>query len=84
MGRVLSDEEMKDAWRERFKAERKKSYPRQEDFANAMQKEGHATTKTTVGRWEKIGREYGKETPGSHRFPRCNRFQDFWMSRLDT
>lgn len=69
MGRALSDEEMKKAWRERFKAERKKSYPRQEDFANDMQKKGHATTKTTVGRWEKIGDKYGKETPGFPSFP---------------
>ena len=69
MGRVLSDKEMKEAWGKRFKAERKKSYPRQEDFADAMQKEGHATTKTTVGRWEKIGGKYGKETPGFPSFP---------------
>lgn len=69
MRRVLSDEDMKKNWRERFKAERKKSYPRQEDFANAMQKEGHATTKTTVGRWEKIGDNYGKEKPGFPSFP---------------
>ena len=69
MGRVLSDEEMKKAWGKRFKAERRKSYPRQEDFANAMQKEGHATTKTTVGRWENIGGEYGKEKPGFPSFP---------------
>ena len=61
MGRVLTDQEMKDAWGERFKTERKKWYATQEDFANAMQKEGHATTKTTVGRWEKIGGKYGKD-----------------------
>lgn len=55
MRRVLSDKEMKDAWKERFKKERKKKYARQEDFAEAMQHEGHATMKSTVGRWENIG-----------------------------
>lgn len=69
MGRVLTDQEMKDAWGERFETERKKWYATQEDFANAMQKEGHATTKTTVGRWEKIGGKYGKEKPGFPSFP---------------
>lgn len=69
MRRVLSDKEMKEAWGKRFKAERKKSYPTQEDFANKMQEAGHATTKTTVGRWEKIGGKYGKETPGFPSFP---------------
>lgn len=69
MRRVLSDKEMKDAWKERFKKERKKKYARQEDFAEAMQHEGHATMKSTVGRWENIGGSYGKEIPGFPSFP---------------
>lgn len=69
MERVLTDDEMKKAWGERFKAERKKKYPRQEDFAEAMQREGHATTQATVGRWEHMGGTYGKEIPGFPSFP---------------
>lgn len=69
MGRVLNDSEMKAAWKKRFKIERKKSYPTQEDFAKAMKKRGHETTKSTVGRWENIGGTYGKEAPGFPSFP---------------
>lgn len=69
MKRVLNDTEMKAAWKKRFKVERKKLYPRQEDFANAMKENGHETTKSTVGRWENIGGTYGKEAPGFPSFP---------------
>lgn len=69
MGRVLTDEEMKSAWRQRFKAERKKHYPTQEAFADAMVQEGFTTNPSTVGRWEKIGDNYGKERPSFPNFP---------------
>lgn len=69
MERVLNDTEMKAAWKKRFKIERKKSYPTQEDFAKAMKEKGHETTKSTVGRWENIGGTYGKEAPGFPSFP---------------
>lgn len=70
MKRILTDDEMKKAWGRRFKETRKEKYPSQEDFAEAMQKEGHATTQTTVGRWENVGGSYGKESPGFPSFPK--------------
>lgn len=70
MKRILTDEDMKKAWGRRFRETRKEKYSSQEAFAEAMQKEGHATTQTTVGRWENVGGSYGKEFPGFPSFPK--------------
>lgn len=61
--RILTDQEMKEAWRKHFPEERKR-IGTQEEFAKAMEAAGLKTTQTTVGRWEHVGDRYGSEIPG--------------------